>query len=179
MWLSFHRYFDLLSPTSRQNYLLTGSFSADHLGIQMPPRPAYQVPWTLPNVSPEATGLSTSYTTPSINSVFSGSNYSPSNNGSPLSEMGSASDYFGSFDVEPPQITASSIAPSVRRGRPNMGRPGIGRSVSYSDTSPSSREFLWRICIFTSLTRKQKHKHGHQALSDLWVSMKTLLVATL
>lgn len=173
MWLFFHRYFALLSPTSHLNSLANSPFPAEHL-IQMPPRPSYQVPWSLPSVSPGATGVSTSFPTPSFNSVFSGSNYSLSNAGSPLSEMGSASDYFGSFDVEPPQINAPSIASPIGRGR-----PGIARSVSYPDTNSSSREFLWYIFLFLSLTRKQKHKHGHQALLDLWVSMKISLVAIL
>ncbi|CAG8975273.1 hypothetical protein HYALB_00007974 [Hymenoscyphus albidus] len=108
------------------------SLRPDHLGIQMPPRPLYQVPWKMPNVSPGATALSTSYPTPGLNSVFSGSNYSLSNAGSPLSEMGSGSDYFGSFDVEPPQMSASSAGRS---------RPVIARSVSYPD--PGQEQQAW------------------------------------
>ncbi|TVY84330.1 hypothetical protein LSUE1_G000983 [Lachnellula suecica] len=92
-------------------------------------------PRTPPNMSPGGTALSTSFPTPSIH-VFSpaGSNYSASNAGSPLSEMESASDYFGSVILKKGE-PAAPINPTPVVHRPSFsGRPGVVRSVSYPDT---------------------------------------------
>jgi hypothetical protein len=115
----------------------------------MPPRSmSYQNQWAMPpNMSPGATtALSTSFPTPNLN-VFSpaGSNYSASNAGSPLSEMESASDYFGSVHIEMGESSAP-VNPIPIVQRPSFsGRPGIVRSVSYPDTR--SRRYLSNVLI--------------------------------
>ncbi|KAH8685757.1 hypothetical protein BGZ60DRAFT_523038 [Tricladium varicosporioides] len=121
--------------------------ASNFLGISMPPRSlGFQAPWG-PNMSPGVTGASSSFPTTGYTSVFSSrdSNHSASNAGSPLSEMGSANDYFGSVDIAPPTV----VNPPVPQG-PSMlgGRPGIVRSTSHPETrtqqawSPSPFGFM-------------------------------------